>query len=67
MVEILVALNSILSNYQIDPVKHKSVISGFGVLVKEQGIQGLVRGWVLTLLGYSAQVACKFGFYEYFK
>ncbi|XP_057480821.1 mitochondrial phosphate carrier protein 3, mitochondrial-like [Actinidia eriantha] len=54
-------------NMQIDPVKYKSVISGFGVLVKEQGIQGLFRGWVPTLLGYSAQGACKFGFYEYFK
>ncbi|GFZ03937.1 phosphate transporter 3;2 [Actinidia rufa] len=63
--EIPVALNSILSNYQIDPVK--SVISGFGVLVKDQGIQGLFRGWMPTLLGYSAQGACKFGFYEYFK
>ncbi|GFZ17330.1 phosphate transporter 3;1 [Actinidia rufa] len=67
MVEILLALNSILSNYQIDPVKYKSVISGFGVLVREQGIQGLFRGWVPTLLGYSAQGACKYGFYEYFK
>ncbi|XLS69012.1 hypothetical protein HN51_020035 [Arachis hypogaea] len=25
------------------------------------------RCWVLTLLGYSAQGACKFGFYEFFK
>ncbi|RRT54560.1 hypothetical protein B296_00049102, partial [Ensete ventricosum] len=27
----------------------------------------LVKGWVPTLLGYSAQGACKFGFYEFFK
>ena len=31
------------------------------------GALGLVRGWFPTLLGYSAQGACKFGFYEYFK
>ncbi|KAK8710804.1 hypothetical protein V6N13_146113 [Hibiscus sabdariffa] len=30
-------------------------------------VKGLSRGWVPTLLGYSAQGACKFGFYEFFK
>ena len=40
---------------------------GFGVLLKEQGPKGFFRGWVPTLLGYSAQGACKFGFYEFFK
>lgn len=41
--------------------------SGFGVAVKEQGIKGLFRGWAPTLVGYSAQGACKYGFYEFFK
>lgn len=35
--------------------------------MKEQGVKGFFRGWVPTLLGYSAQGACKFGFYEFFK
>ncbi|CAN1243842.1 Mitochondrial phosphate carrier protein 3, mitochondrial, partial [Linum perenne] len=52
---------------QIDPVKYKGISSGFGVLFKEQGFRGFFRGWVPTLLGYSAQGACKFGFYEFFK
>lgn len=26
-----------------------------------------MKGWAPTLLGYSAQGLCKFGFYEYFK
>ena len=52
---------------QIDPAKYKSISSGFGVLLKEQGAKGLFKGWVPTLLGYSAQGACKFGFYEFFK
>lgn len=52
---------------QIDPTKYKSISSGFGILLKEQGIKGLSKGWVPTLLGYSAQGACKFGFYEFFK
>ncbi|KAJ4850156.1 Mitochondrial phosphate carrier protein 3, mitochondrial [Turnera subulata] len=54
-------------NMQIDPSKYKSISSGFGVLLKEQGVKGFFRGWVPTLLGYSAQGACKFGFYEFFK
>lgn len=52
---------------QIDPAKYKSISSGFGVLLKEQGVRGFFRGWVPTLLGYSAQGACKYGFYEFFK
>lgn len=35
--------------------------------MKEQGIKGLFKGWVPTLLGYGAQGASKFGFYEFFK
>jgi len=54
-------------NMQIDPVKYKSIGSGFGLIVKEQGILGLYKGWGPTLFGYSAQGCFKFGLYEYFK
>ncbi|KAJ8554121.1 hypothetical protein K7X08_024799 [Anisodus acutangulus] len=60
-------LDLVKCNMQIDPAKYKSISSGFGVLLKEQGIKGFFRGWAPTLLGYSAQGACKYGFYEYFK
>ncbi|KAK9038218.1 hypothetical protein V6N11_023101 [Hibiscus sabdariffa] len=60
-------LDLVKCNMQIDPAKYKSISSGFGVLLKEQGFRGFFRGWVPTLLGYSAQGACKFGFYEFFK
>ncbi|KAJ8634062.1 hypothetical protein MRB53_027398 [Persea americana] len=60
-------LDLVKCNMQIDPAKYKSIPSGFGVLLKEQGARGFFRGWVPTLLGYSAQGACKFGFYEFFK
>ncbi|KAJ0469733.1 putative mitochondrial carrier domain protein [Helianthus annuus] len=60
-------LDLVKCNMQIDSVKYKSISSGFGVLLKEQGMRGFFRGWVPTLLGYSAQGACKFGFYEFFK
>ncbi|KAL7600778.1 mitochondrial phosphate carrier protein 3, mitochondrial [Lactuca sativa] len=60
-------LDVVKCNMQIDPAKYKNISSGFGVLLKEQGIKGFYKGWAPTLVGYSAQGACKFGFYEYFK
>lgn len=54
-------------NMQIDPAKYKSIGSGFGIVWKEAGLSGLLRGWSPTLIGYGFQGMCKFGFYEYFK
>ncbi|KAJ7525071.1 hypothetical protein O6H91_17G034900 [Diphasiastrum complanatum] len=54
-------------NMQIDPIKYNSITGGFKTVVQEQGLAGLMRGWVPTFLGYSFQGACKYGFYEYFK
>ena len=52
---------------QTDPVKFKSIGSGFGIVWKEGGLAGLFRGFGPTLVGYGFQGMCKFGFYEYFK
>ncbi|KAG8388133.1 hypothetical protein BUALT_Bualt02G0094200 [Buddleja alternifolia] len=60
-------LDVLKCNMQIDPAKYKSISSGFGVLLKEQGAKGFFKGWAPTLLGYSAQGACKYGLYEFFK
>lgn len=35
--------------------------------VAEDGLRGLSKGWAPTLIGYSMQGLCKFGFYEVFK
>jgi solute carrier family 25 (mitochondrial phosphate transporter), member 3 len=43
------------------------MISGFVILLREQGLNSFFKGWVPTLVGYSAQGACKFGLYEFFK
>merc|ERR1711907_933342 len=51
-------LDVIKCNMQTDPKKYTGILQGFG---------GLVRGWVPTLFGYSAQGAGKFGLYEFFK
>ncbi|EFX77348.1 hypothetical protein DAPPUDRAFT_106250 [Daphnia pulex] len=37
------------------------------VFVAEEGMRGLVRGWVPTAIGYSAQGVCKFKSHETFK
>ena len=48
-------------------MKYKSIGTGFSLIVKEQGLGGLYKGWAPTAIGYSAQGAFKFGFYEFFK
>lgn len=60
-------LDVVKCNIQIDPLKYKNISTGFGMVVKEQGMLGLFKGWAPTLVGYSAQGAFKFGLYEYFK
>nr|GEV47562.1 mitochondrial phosphate carrier protein 3, mitochondrial-like [Tanacetum cinerariifolium] len=63
----LTPLDLVKCNMQIDPTKYKNITSGFGVLLREQGVKGFFKGWAPTMLGYSAQGAGKYGFYEYFK
>lgn len=60
-------LDVVKCNMQTNPVKYKSIPTGFKTVYVEQGMPGIFRGWVPTLIGYSMQGACKFGFYEYFK
>lgn len=60
-------LDVVKCNMQIDASKYGSTTGAFRTVFQEQGARGLLRGWAPTLLGYSAQGACKYGFYEYFK
>ena len=60
-------LDVVKCNMQTDPGKYRNIPVGFRTVFSEQGIAGIFRGWVPTLIGYSMQGACKFGFYEYFK
>jgi len=43
------------------------MFGNIGVIAKQKGPAGLVRGWAPTLLGYSLQGMGKFGLYEIFK
>eukprot|EP00887_Chlorella_sp_A99_P000388 scaffold13.g388.t1 len=66
-------LDVVKCNMQTAPKAYTGILqarggfAGFGKVVRDQGARGLFRGWVPTALGYSAQGACKFGFYEFFK
>ena len=43
------------------------MFNGFKVTAREEGFRALAKGWAPTLIGYSMQGLCKFGFYEVFK
>lgn len=60
-------LDIVKCNMQIDPGKYEFIGSGFKLIMADQGLKGLYKGWGPTLIGYSLQGACKFGLYEYFK
>lgn len=54
-------------NMQIAPKKYTSIAGSFKLVVAEEGLRGLYRGWAPTFFGYSIQGAGKYGFYEFFK
>jgi solute carrier family 25 phosphate transporter 3 len=54
-------------NMQVYPAKYKGLISSMKKIAAEEGAGALLKGWAPTLVGYSAQGFCKFGFYEVFK
>jgi solute carrier family 25 phosphate transporter 3 len=60
-------LDVVKCNLQVNPSKYKSVWSGLQLIMQEEGMRGIWKGWGPTLVGYSFQGATKFGFYEYFK
>lgn len=63
----VVPLDLVKCRLQVDPAKYKSVLNGFRVTLKEDGVKGLSKGWAPTFFGYSMQGLCKFGLYEVFK
>merc|ERR550537_2018923 len=54
-------------NMQVDPTKYKGLLGAISTIAKEEGAGALFKGWLPTLLGYSAQGCFKFGLYEFFK
>lgn len=68
-------LDLVKCNAQTNPKDFPSTAAGFRSIWNGKvshlgfgsGFTGVVKGWGPTLVGYSAQGLCKFGFYEYFK
>jgi len=68
-------LDLIKCNTQVNNKVFTGTFQGFGYIYSGRanelgfgkGITGLFKGWGPTLIGYSAQGLCKFGFYELFK
>ncbi|CAB3397929.1 unnamed protein product [Caenorhabditis bovis] len=60
-------LDIVKCRLQVNPEKYGGIVRGFKISVAEDGLRGLVKGWVPTTIGYSAQGFGKFGYYEIFK
>jgi solute carrier family 25 phosphate transporter 3 len=60
----IVPLDVVKCRMQTNPSVYTGVFQGFKVLGAEGGY---TVGWLPTLIGYSMQGFCKFGFYEIFK
>uniref|UniRef100_H2YHP4 Solute carrier family 25 member 3 n=1 Tax=Ciona savignyi TaxID=51511 RepID=H2YHP4_CIOSA len=54
----LVPLDLVKCRIQVEPEKYKSIVNGFKVTLKEDGVRGLAKGWAPTLIGYIAGVFC---------
>jgi len=63
----VVPLDLVKCRMQVDAAKYPSLVKGMKVTVADGGVKALGRGWAPTLIGYSMQGTCKFGFYEIFK
>jgi len=58
-------LDVVKCNMQVFPEKYTGLIQGLKLCAREEGwgTSGLLKGWLPTLLGYSAQGCFKFGLY----
>uniref|UniRef100_A0A7M5X7B1 Uncharacterized protein n=1 Tax=Clytia hemisphaerica TaxID=252671 RepID=A0A7M5X7B1_9CNID len=63
----VVPLDLVKCRIQVDPAKYTGIFQGGRLTIAEEGVRGLAKGWAPTLIGYSMQGLCKFGFYEVFK
>ncbi|KAK7419318.1 Cu/Pi carrier [Neonectria magnoliae] len=60
-------LDLVKTRRQVDSKLYKSNFQAWGKIYRAEGVRGIFTGWSPTLLGYSAQGAFKYGWYEYFK
>jgi len=63
----LVPLDIAKISMQSDPTKYKSLVQSMNLIKSTEGLGGLTKGWLPTLIGYSFQGCGKFGLNEVFK
>jgi len=51
---------------QVNSQKYKNLRTSASMVMKEEGVRGFTIGGLPTLIGYSMQGLCKYGFYEFF-
>ncbi|KAJ1674501.1 Cu/Pi carrier, partial [Spiromyces aspiralis] len=60
-------LDLVKCRLQVDKTLYKGIFDGWKQIFKTQGVGGLYTGFGPTLIGYTLQGTCKYGFYDYFK
>lgn len=60
-------LDLVKTRRQVDSKLYTGNFQAWGKIYRAEGLRGIFTGWSPTLLGYSAQGAFKYGWYEYFK
>ena len=64
---VLTPLDTVKVKMQVNATKYPTLSSGLVTVFKEQGIGGLYRGLVPTILSYGTQTGTKYCLYEVFK
>ena len=63
----LTPLDLVKVRRQVNASLYTSNRQGWSLMYRAAGLRGIVTGWSPTLVGYAAQGAFKYGWYEYFK
>ncbi|KAL2758756.1 hypothetical protein ACRALDRAFT_2040859 [Sodiomyces alcalophilus JCM 7366] len=60
-------LDLVKTRRQVDSKLYTSNVQAWSKIYRAEGVRGVFTGWGPTAVGYSAQGAGKYGFYEFFK
>mmetsp|Transcript_10702 Transcript_10702/g.19632 ORF Transcript_10702/g.19632 Transcript_10702/m.19632 type:complete len:337 (+) Transcript_10702:140-1150(+) len=64
---VLTPMDFIKCSMQANPNRFPSFTAGMAMVFREQGVSGLYRGLIPTILAYSTQSGTKYACYEFFK
>lgn len=64
---VLTPLDAVKCNMQVNPQQYPNFAGGLQMVYRQQGLRGLYRGFIPTVMSYSKQTGTKYMMYEYFK